>query len=902
MSPNPANIRVAAFDNNIATAGGGGAINFASAFPPPPPGIPAITATTFSNNSASADGGAIRVGGGANFVIEDSTLSSNSATNGGAITNGDFAGGAVGTVTCTRCFFTGNSATLGGAIFSRGALTLTDSRFSGNAATTAGGALNLTNINAGSPSATITGVTFDANSSGSDAGAAVLGQLTAGAIVNSTFSGNTAAGVGALNINNNTGTVTLNNVTIAGNTASGMAIGGLQIDSPDASVALANTIVAGNTAAVSSPDCQISDPGMMFSSQGFNLIGDGSSCNFVATTGDQVGSGGAPIDPLLGALTDNGGPDAGATPIPIPTHFPQPSSPALDAGNNVNAIGGAFPACAADDQRDVARPLGPRCDIGAVESTVDVDVAITKTDSPDPVNRGDNLTYTLTVTNNGPGSAGDIQVVDTLPPGLAFVSAMPSQGTCMEAALMVTCDLGILASGASATIDIVVTTTASGMLTNTATVTTTSNDTDGSNDSDTEDTTVNPVTDVSITKTDSADPVNVGDNITYTVMVTNNGPDNATGVSVMDTLPAGVNFVSATPSQGMCAEAAGLVTCNLGTLNAMANATVSIVVTTTANGILTNTVTVSADGIDTNPANNQASQTTAVGQVADLILSMSDSPDSVIITSNLTYVVTVANAGPNAASSVVLTDMLPSGVNFSSASTTQGTCGQASGVVTCDLGAIAVQASATVTIVVSPQSPGTITNNASVTLTEFDPNLANNSASATTDAVDFQISVTPASVTVTRGNTAVYTITLTPVGGRFNGSITLDCEMEPASTSCLFSPSAPTPGGAAINATLSLSTTAPSTATNRSPSFSPLYAALLLGPLGLLAFGAGRRRRSALLLLVLFLVLSLQLGCGGGDEGMPMTNPGTPVGTHTFTVRGVVGTLQRSTTVMVVVQ
>ncbi len=287
----------------------------------------------------------------------------------------------------------------------------------------------------------------------------------------------------------------------------------------------------------------------------------------------------------------------------------------------------------------------------------------------------------------------------------------------------------------------------------------------------------------------------------------------------------------------------------------------------------------------------------------DLILSMSDAPDPVGVGVNVTYTLTVANAGPEAATGVILTDTLPGGTTFGSTATSQGTCSQSMGVVTCALGTINAQSTATVTIVAAtPGTAGTITNTANVTLNEFDPNLANNSASAMTDVVDFQISVMPASVTVTRGNTAVYTVTLTPVGGRFDFVITLDCEMEPTATTCIFSPSGATPGGGAINATLSLRTTAPSTAANQTTSLSPIYAVWLLAPLGLLAIVAGRRKRTIVLLAVLFLMLSLQAGCGGGSSEMPMTNPGTPLGTHTFTVRGIVGTLQHSTTVMVVVQ
>ncbi len=67
--------------------------------------------------------------------------------------------------------------------------------------------------------------------------------------------------------------------------------------------------------------------------------------------------------------------------------------------------------------------------------------------------------------------------------------------------------------------------------------------------------------DLSVTKTDSPDPVTVGNNLTYTVTITNNGPGGATGVVLTDTLPVGVTFVSATPSQGSCGEASGVVTC-----------------------------------------------------------------------------------------------------------------------------------------------------------------------------------------------------------------------------------------------------------------------------------------------------------------------------------------------------
>src|SRR4029077_8451558 len=96
------------------------------------------------------------------------------------------------------------------------------------------------------------------------------------------------------------------------------------------------------------------------------------------------------------------------------------------------------------------------------------------------------------------------------------------------------------------------------------------------------------VSDLSLTKVDNPDPVFVGDTLTYTLGVGNAGPDAATGVTVTDTLPGGVAFVSASPTQGSCGLPGGTVTCNLGGLATAAGASVTILVTPTAAGTLTN--------------------------------------------------------------------------------------------------------------------------------------------------------------------------------------------------------------------------------------------------------------------------------------------------------------------------
>lgn len=120
-----------------------------------------------------------------------------------------------------------------------------------------------------------------------------------------------------------------------------------------------------------------------------------------------------------------------------------------------------------------------------------------------------------------------------------------------------------------------------------------------------------PVADLSITKTDSPDPVTAGSSLTYTITITNNGTDTATGVMLTDTLPGSVTFVSSTPSQGFCSGTA-VVTCSIVSLANSASATVAIVVTPTAAGTITNTASVTAAETDTNTANNSATQSTTV--------------------------------------------------------------------------------------------------------------------------------------------------------------------------------------------------------------------------------------------------------------------------------------------------
>jgi uncharacterized repeat protein (TIGR01451 family) len=126
--------------------------------------------------------------------------------------------------------------------------------------------------------------------------------------------------------------------------------------------------------------------------------------------------------------------------------------------------------------------------------------------------------------------------------------------------------------------------------------------------------------DLSITKSGSPNPVTSGQRLTYTITVSNGGPQNATGVTVSDPLPASTHFNSASSTQGTCTRSTtttpepkdGTVTCSLGGLANGATATVTIVVTPTTLGTLTNTASVTGDQADPTPADNSATATTTV--------------------------------------------------------------------------------------------------------------------------------------------------------------------------------------------------------------------------------------------------------------------------------------------------
>jgi conserved repeat domain len=132
--------------------------------------------------------------------------------------------------------------------------------------------------------------------------------------------------------------------------------------------------------------------------------------------------------------------------------------------------------------------------------------------------------------------------------------------------------------------------------------------------------------------------------MTYTLTVTNNGPDPSSGGSVVDTLPANVTFVSASPG---CVNAAGTVTCPVGSLASGASQ-VLVIVTATAPGTATNTATVTANDVDDHQGNNTATVTSRIlPKQSDLSITKTG-PSLAQSGNTITYSIAVSNSGPAA--------------------------------------------------------------------------------------------------------------------------------------------------------------------------------------------------------------------------------------------------------------
>jgi uncharacterized repeat protein (TIGR01451 family) len=243
---------------------------------------------------------------------------------------------------------------------------------------------------------------------------------------------------------------------------------------------------------------------------------------------------------------------------------------------------------------------------------------------------------------------------------------------------------------------------------------------------------VGSAADLAMGMTVSPPPYVVTSNVTFTLSITNFGPSAAAGVVVTNPLPANTAYVSYTTSSGWATNVAGqviwYVTTNSNTLTNGAVVSLALVVQPSQIGTITNSATVSAATADPNPDDNSAALAIDIVDFsADLQLSLAAAPDPVLLGGNITYLITVSNAGPATATAVTVSDTLPAALRFVSASGGGSASGQA---VSFSLGDLGSSQQRSVSLVAKPVVAGLVTNMALCLSPIFDPLFANNFAQA----------------------------------------------------------------------------------------------------------------------------------------------------------------------------
>jgi uncharacterized repeat protein (TIGR01451 family) len=427
-------------------------------------------------------------------------------------------------------------------------------------------------------------------------------------------------------------------------------------------------------------------------------------------------------------------------------------------------------------------------DIGDLGSVLAVDLRITKSHVGNFTQGQTNAQYTVTVRDSGNvATSGVVTMLDTLPAGLTPTAATGTGWTCGIVGQVVTCTRSDALASGGAYPAVTITSTVSG--TAAATVTNTARTSGGTqptghglltgNDLASDPTTVNAQTDLIIAKSHTGS-FTVGVNGVYSLVVTNQGRLASAGtVTVLDTLPTGLSFVSGTGGGFACAAAGQVVTCTSATVIAANGGTSTITLTVgvaaAAATSVTNRARVSGGGepATLNGNNVSADDVTAVIPSANLAITKTDGVTAVNQNGTLTYTIVASNAGPSAVTAATVTDNFPAsvtGATWTCAASVGSSCpASGSGNLAASVNLLN-GGTATFTVTATASGTGTITNTATVTVPvgTTDPTPANNTATdnntVITPTADLSISKTDGVTGVNQNGTVTYTIVASNAG------------------------------------------------------------------------------------------------------------------------------------------
>ena len=441
-------------------------------------------------------------------------------------------------------------------------------------------------------------------------------------------------------------------------------------------------------------------------------------------------------------------------------------------------------------------------DSGTTE--IDVDVQISKTVSPTTVAAGETATYTLTASNQGASLARNITISDTLPTPISINGTVTATGggTCTVAGQAISCTADILAPNSSIVVTVpvrVASTAPAGTITNSATVDTR----DSEPASIAAGLAVTRTADVSVSKALAEAGAKVaGEKFDLVLTASNAGPSTASNVTVIDTLPAGLTFVSG-PTGCSADESGSMVTCTADTVAAPAGGvpgtapfTITVIADpSTPAGTITNKATVSADETDPDDSapdstGNSTSLDIDIERRAALTLTKADNLDPASAGDTIGYTLTIGNDGPSVATGIVLTDTLPSGLTFSDEGSTDAcssTEDTGTHTVTCTLTDVSLLPGQSIPIEIAVNVPpgilagSILTNSAAVNGTGSEEATA--TETTTIDArADLTIDKTVTSGPVVPGEAVVWQLAVTNTGPSVARKVTITDRLDPRVT------------------------------------------------------------------------------------------------------------------------
>lgn len=293
---------------------------------------------------------------------------------------------------------------------------------------------------------------------------------------------------------------------------------------------------------------------------------------------------------------------------------------------------------------------------------------------------GEIIKWSVVVSNNGPDIATNVRVNDLLDDGLIFVKSSSTKGSYDAKSGIWAIDS--LAPETDETLNIYCKVNKIGKILNFVSVNSTQYDWNESNNHDNESVDAVKIADLSVIKLINNSNPNYNDLIKWTIIVSNNGPNMATGVIVNDLLPKSVEYISSYLSKGFYNPVNGIW--DVGNLNAGEKLQLNIVSKIVKTGDITNVVNVKGNEKDSNLTNNHFEKSVHVKPAADLSIEKSVSKQEVNINDLIEYVIEITNNGPDSAENIKVSELLNPNLKVISFESTKGNFNNTNNVLTID--------------------------------------------------------------------------------------------------------------------------------------------------------------------------------------------------------------------------